>query len=81
MNEELYSICLKTYGDNKGWYFTLDAEVPSYTGKPTKVINLLLSKDKLFIYFEDGSRMVTGYDPQNVDLFYRPIKVKEDENR
>jgi hypothetical protein len=79
--EELYSVFLKTYAGGKGMYFTLQDMVPSYTGNPTKVINILLSRDRLFIYFEDGSRMVTGYDTQNVDLFYRPINTNDNEGK
>jgi hypothetical protein len=83
--EELYAINIK--GEQRGnqtiqdVYYMVGNDAPSYTGKPTKIlrISMAITGDKLFIYFEDESRMTIGYTPLKIDLFYRPVKLKEEE--
>jgi hypothetical protein len=45
--------------------------------KPSKVQRISLLKGLITIFFEDKTKLVFGYDPLRVDLFYRPIKETE----
>lgn len=82
--EEIYAINIK--GGQRGSltvndiYYMVGNPIGSYEGKQTliKNISMAITGDKLFLYFEDESRMVIGYDPQKIDLFYRPVKVKKE---
>jgi hypothetical protein len=84
MSEEIYAINIK--GEQRGnmviqdVYYMIGIAIPSHTGKPTIVqkITMSIKGDRLFIYFADETRMVIGYSPQKVDLFYRPVKQKEE---
>ena len=86
IREELYAINIK--GEQRGTssiqdvYYMVGNPAASYDGAPTEIerISMAITGDKIFIYFKDGSRMVTGYDPKKVDLFYRPVKVKPKED-
>jgi hypothetical protein len=86
MKEEIYAINVK--GEQRGnltindFYYMIGNPAPSYEGGSTIIsrISMAITGDKLFVYFEDGSRMVIGYNPQKIDLFYRPIKPKKEED-
>lgn len=80
-NEELFSINIK--GEQRGeitvhdLFLTVGKDVMSITGEMTTVKEIILGKGLLNIYFEDGTRMIRGYDPQKIDLFYRTIKEED----
>ena len=80
--EELYAVNIK--GEQRGTmiihdrFYRVGEELGSIMGEPTTVQSMVMSKNLINIYFEDGTRMVTMYDPAKVDLFYRLIKEKKD---
>ena len=45
---------------------------------PSKVIHISLLQGKIGVYFEDGTRMVRGYEPLSTELYYNPIKEEEE---
>jgi hypothetical protein len=83
--EELYAINIK--GEQRGnltindVYYMVGNPAPSSTAEPATItrISMAITGDKLFIYFSDESRMTIGYSPMKIDLFYRPVKLKEEE--
>lgn len=44
---------------------------------PSKVIHISLLQGKIGVYFEDGTRMVRGYEPLTTELYYKPIKEED----
>jgi hypothetical protein len=84
MKEEIYAIRRKNTGKivngiREDVWYTIGDKVPThdYSWTVVKKITMAITKDRLFVEFEDGSRVVLGYTPQDVDLFYRPIKKKD----
>ena len=83
--EELYAINIK--GEQRGnltindVYYMVGNPAQSYAGEQTTIerISMAITGDKLFIYFADKSRMTIGYSPMKIDLFYRPVTLKEEE--
>lgn len=49
-------------------------QVPSYTGKPTKVLSIKNSFGVIVVEFEDGTSHTFGYDIKTVELFRRKVK-------
>jgi hypothetical protein len=80
LKEELYAVNIK--GEQRGLltihdrFYRIGEEIGSITAETTVVKSMVMSKNLINIYFEDGTRMVTMYDPAKVDLFYRLIKEK-----
>jgi hypothetical protein len=42
---------------------------------PKKIV---LLKDRIHVYFEDGAKHVFGYG-EDCELFYRPVEIKKEE--
>jgi hypothetical protein len=80
-SEELYAVNLK--GEQRGSvtvydrFFKVGSELDSIAGERTIVKEIVMAKNLINIYFEDGTRMVAYYDPQKVELFYREIKIED----
>jgi hypothetical protein len=86
VREELYAILIK--GEQRGGltihdvYYMVGNPVPSHKGGTTLIekMAMAITKDRIFVYYDDGSRMTVGYSPLKIDLFYRPIEKKKEKD-
>lgn len=54
-------------------FYMVGNVVPSYTGKPTKVLSIKLSFGVFTVSFEDGTSVSFGYEPKTTEIYRRKI--------